>query len=629
MNETRTGSIGGALASLRRDRRGNTLAMAAASLIPIVGMVGSGLDASRTYLAKTRLQSACDAGALAARKVMDGSGTLTTTATTAGTTFFENNFPTGTYGTTNRTFATSLGTAKQVVGTASVRVPMTLMKTFNYNYIDLNVTCAAQLDIPNTDVMFVLDTTGSMNCAPADTDATCADNGLVEKSDARIKGLRAAVLDFTNTLSTAAPTTARIRYGFVSYSTTVNVGALLQPSWVSSTWNYRSRSANFTSPSPWYATRPYSSAITSAECTRYGNTVGYPGTTGGATTTSGPDAGGFRTTTSVSFNNYNSTNGTCVRNETTSVSPQAYRWNGTWTYGSISTDASSYKAGNSVQVAIGNPGANDYSATSRSYNPVELAALATYTGAERTSTWNKCIEERKTLPSATFTYSSSFPGSAYDLDLDTVPSSTDTTWRAQWADVVWNGTTSYANINANYAACPAAAKELFEYPRSTTQADVTTYVNSLKAVGFTYHDTGMIWGGRLLSPDGVFASAKAVPTNNQAVSRNIVFMTDGAMKPDTNVYSLYGLEALDQRVTGGTPTNADLLNRHNSRFVAICNAIRAKNIKIYVVGFAQALTSELTQCADPGQAYYASDTTTLQKTFRDIATQIAKLRLSQ
>ena len=60
----------GFLTRLARDVRGNTLAIVGAALVPLAGMIGSGVDMSRAYMAKTRLQSACDAAALAGRRVM-------------------------------------------------------------------------------------------------------------------------------------------------------------------------------------------------------------------------------------------------------------------------------------------------------------------------------------------------------------------------------------------------------------------------------------------------------------------------------------------------------------------------------------------------------------------------------
>ena len=56
------------LGRLCRDRSGNTLAMIAAALVPLLAMVGGGIDMGRSYLSQSRLQQACDAGVLAARK---------------------------------------------------------------------------------------------------------------------------------------------------------------------------------------------------------------------------------------------------------------------------------------------------------------------------------------------------------------------------------------------------------------------------------------------------------------------------------------------------------------------------------------------------------------------------------
>jgi Flp pilus assembly protein TadG len=55
---------------LLRDVTANTLAIAAAAMLPLMAMVGGGIDASRYYMAAARMQAACDAGALAARRAM-------------------------------------------------------------------------------------------------------------------------------------------------------------------------------------------------------------------------------------------------------------------------------------------------------------------------------------------------------------------------------------------------------------------------------------------------------------------------------------------------------------------------------------------------------------------------------
>ena len=90
----------GFLMSLLRDVRGNALIIMTAALIPLTGMVGGGIDISRMYILKTRLQHACDAGALAGRKAMGG-GTWAFNsyyARTQANLFFDGNFEGGAFG---------------------------------------------------------------------------------------------------------------------------------------------------------------------------------------------------------------------------------------------------------------------------------------------------------------------------------------------------------------------------------------------------------------------------------------------------------------------------------------------------------------------------------------------------
>ena len=63
-----TRRLTGWFARLVRDQKGNTLAMVGAALVPLAAMIGSGVDMSRAYMAKHRLQAACDAAALAGRQ---------------------------------------------------------------------------------------------------------------------------------------------------------------------------------------------------------------------------------------------------------------------------------------------------------------------------------------------------------------------------------------------------------------------------------------------------------------------------------------------------------------------------------------------------------------------------------
>jgi hypothetical protein len=151
---------------LAHDRSGNTLAMIAAGLVPLLAMVGGGIDMGRSYLSQTRLQQACDAGVLAARKrlgsAVAATGEVPGDVETVGDRFFNLNFRDGSFGTRNRVFQMTLEEDYSISGVADVDVPTTIMNLFGYTKVPIHVECGAKLNFSNTDIMFVLDTTGSM-----------------------------------------------------------------------------------------------------------------------------------------------------------------------------------------------------------------------------------------------------------------------------------------------------------------------------------------------------------------------------------------------------------------------------------------------------------------------------------
>lgn len=200
---------------LRSDSRGNTLAMAAAAMVPIAGMIGSGLDMSRAYMAQAKLQNACDAGVLAGRREMLGTA-WTTDAAGEAQRFFDFNFPSTTMNAQNLSFtitqdATDLA---QVNGVASADIPTTVMSLFGNESIPINVTCNAKQDYGNNDIMLVLDVTGSMNSAPS------------SGGSSKISMLRTAAVELYRTLEGA--TNTRTRYGIIPYSMSVNVARRLR-----------------------------------------------------------------------------------------------------------------------------------------------------------------------------------------------------------------------------------------------------------------------------------------------------------------------------------------------------------------------------------------------------------------
>lgn len=438
-------------------------------MLMLASFCGCAVDAARVHVVNSRLQQACDAGALAGRRAMVDTSTTDTVldpiATSQAQTFFANNFRSGWFGTTNVTFTPSKTGDAQVAAWAGASVPMSVMRMFGMGNVTLAVTCSARLDVPDTDVIFVLDTTGSMACQPGDDDTTCntyvntagtatythpldgAASGntsvagyplstaysVPEKTGSRISALRTAVLSFFDTLATASDSSTHIRYGFVTCTSTVNAGRAimdLSPRYMvggsgntNTSWTYNARSLTL-------------------------NLLGIPIL---------------------------------------------------YTYQPVSENLTSYVTG---------------------------LPTADPTKIGMTGAWAGCIEERYTTPGLSTFNINSLP---YDLDPDLVPTGDiRTQWKPMWPEVFYarnnyTGTGNSANLRElasnnpdigtpyymqlGYVSCGKPVARL----STMTRAQVAAYVNAtdFRPIGGTYHDTGMIWGTRLLSPTGLFAADTA------------------------------------------------------------------------------------------------------------------------
>jgi hypothetical protein len=181
-------------------------------------MIGSAVDMARAYMAEVRLQSACDSAALAGRRMMEG-GVYTDGVRDEAERFFIFNFPDGIYGSTGSTVTVSGGDEPGVVQVAAAAtLPTGIMHLFGYDQFDLQVNCEASQNLVNTDVLLVLDVTGSM--------AFSLDEGT------RIEALRDSVMALYAELEPLQEQLEnvglRLRIGIVPYSSTVNVGKLVR-----------------------------------------------------------------------------------------------------------------------------------------------------------------------------------------------------------------------------------------------------------------------------------------------------------------------------------------------------------------------------------------------------------------
>ncbi|WP_373487149.1 pilus assembly protein [Blastomonas sp.] len=608
---------------LLASRAGNVLPIVAASILPMAGMIGGAVDMSRAYMVKSRIQQACDAGVLAGRRAMQQTN-YSTAAQAQAQDFFDINFKEGYNESTDVVFnTTNPSGSSRVVGTASTVVPTTIMGIFGKESIPIEVECEAELNVSNSDVTFVLDVTGSMN----DSIPTGSGGSIV-----KITSLRNSVMDFYDTLAGAAVgSNTRIRYSFVPYSTNVNVGELLydtNPQWLSGgnvadSWDYQSRRPiwQVTSTTTEVDYQTYGVNINRSKCTSYGNNQDFdqgggwnfrpdpeanPVVSGNTTTTYAPWTwGGVAPSWSGGGNK------SCVRRrtrETTTVT-QSPTWQAGatfayWEY--LQRNYPTYDLLRSIKTA----------------NPAVL--LPTQTNGS-TSRWGGCIEERQTIAGGNIAYSGSTgitvdgSGNAHDLNIDMVPNSDITKWKPYWQDVY------YRRDGGRSTACPTKSRLLATMART----EVQNYVNSLVAVGGTYHDVGLLWGARLASPQGIFQSTvNAPPGNAGTVGRHMIFMTDGELTSYDFVASMYGTEMLDQRVTGGS-NNPTQLERQRRRYLAICEAIKGKGIRLWVIAFGTTLTTDLQTCASSGSAFTAADSGQLNTAFQNIAKQISELRLTK
>lgn len=633
--------------------------MVAAILIPLMAMIGAAVDTSRAYMTKLRLQQACDAGVLAGRRSM-ANGAYGDDDEAEANKMFNFNFPSGVYGSFDRTFETQQNGATEVSGIASVKLPTMIMQIVNYERFDIEAECQAVLEVSNTDVMLVLDTTGSMNSTnPGD-------------SVTRIEGLKEGVLAFFDTMSSAQLSNAEIRYGFVPYAHNVNVGKLLynkDPDYLVNDWTYQSRVANYTTPSYTLTsssvtssgTQLFDKELTLSQCLNYGANTPFSGTNNFTPSPSGNPAviSGSKPGTVVErqysnssadwgYSGASATSGTfrtCRRryDERTAIYVASGYGFTNWTYKPVTYDVSNFVDGDDVTIAVSKGGTV---ATPGTYDLMELPLAMGASGINSTKiAWDGCIEERDTNAFASTI--SIIPNNTYDIDIDTIPSNDNTRWRPAFKEVVYGRgvnpwdliaalvpvttTSEYSAYGTNeWGQCSSEAQQLASFQVSD-RADIETYLEDLYVDGATFHDIGMTWAVRLMSPTGIFADDNLPPANGGQVTRHIIFMTDGIMNASPAVYGAWGHEYMDRRVMGSIPfAQTEANERHRRRFEAACDAAKARNITVWVIGYGVGLDASLRTCASsPNKAFAATNSTELREIYEAIAGRIADLRLSK
>lgn len=643
MNLLRPFALSMFLREIMRDNAGNTLALIAAAMLPLLAIVGSGVDMGRAYVVQTRLQQACDSGVLAARKKL-GSEVVTTgvvpgDVATTGNRFFNLNFQDGSYATYDRTFQMALESDYSISGVATIDMPMSVMQVFGQDEMPIRVTCASVLNFQNVDVMMSIDVTGSMRWTnPGDTLS-------------RLDSVKAVIRNFYGQLEGAKGPGTRIRYGFVPYATNVNVGDLLQDDWMVDDWTYQSRKeTGVTVPggigtsedTNWAyvsGTRPDWNTGWTVEST-YAGTWNAPPS---------PDQSGWYScdgTQPANTLTWSETeNGTATR--TVRVHPTAVittqpmqgTENGT-RYRTVlngsTCEVRSLTSVNYVQSFDRVTTVPSLDQPQYRYKPISRDVTNW-----RSEAGNTCIEERKSTAISDFSNVNLALNPDLDINLVPDPADPDTQWRPRYPDIIYarkilnDGTGSFWTpqvvTTEEYAQtgtwwfsdCPPAAKKLSEL----TLSELNAYLDTLVPYGATYHDIGMIWGGRLLSQNGIFASENANVSASQPTSRHLIFLTDGQTEPYDLAYGAYGLEPLDQR-RWDSSSSLTLAETIEQRFKFACSEVKKNNTTVWVIAFGTYANQAMKDCAGTGRYFEAADADELNDAFVTIAKSMGDLRIS-
>ncbi|WJY18184.1 pilus assembly protein TadG-related protein [Alteriqipengyuania flavescens] len=634
------------LPRLARDVRGNVLPIVAAAILPLIGMVGSGIDMGRAYVTKSRLQQACDAGVLAARKKL-GSNLPPTQAVigevrVVGNKFFNLNFENGRYGTKQRMFNMTLENDYAISGSASVKLPTAVMGVFGYNNIDIAVDCASRMNFTNLDIMMVLDVTGSMR-------HTNSGDTL-----SRIDSMREVIKNFHSNLELAKAPDTRVRYGFVPYATNVNVGHLLKDDWVADDWDYQSRYKIGVVQSVKYSTFNTNWTYVSGSRSDWVQIDSYPATWYAGTSTEPGVVDGTGSSTSGSYKCEGSEPAYAVdvtdtkegENVTTVSDPDGTR---TEEYMRRHHNGSRYKTERSGDTCVVSRQTDDNFV--QTYTKVTKPEYKDndqfrYEAVSRdVSSWLDtmpgCIEERATVQIADF--DNVDLSQARDLDINSLPvkNKPETQWKPHFASTIYSrkiknngsGSWSVAPVDSTddfaktgtwwMSACPARAQRLAEMDGSA----LNTYLASLSPFGATYHDIGMIWGGRLLSQNGLFADDNKDVSGNKPTSRHLIFLTDGQTEPYDLAYGAYGVEPLDER-RWDESSPLSLAETVEARFKFACQEIKKNNTTVWIIAFGTYANDAMIECAGSGYYFEADDSAELNEAFKAISRAMGDLRVS-
>jgi hypothetical protein len=169
---------------------------------------------------------------------------------------------------------------------------------------------------------------------------------------------------------------------------------------------------------------------------------------------------------------------------------------------------------------------------------------------------------------------------------------------------------------------------------TSTQATINAAIDALTPKGSTVIPAGLLWGWRVISPGAPFTDGAAY--NDDKFVKAMILLTDGEndVNQATNTVGKSSYNAFGYAKNGhlgntnGSNANATL----DAKTLAVCSAIKAKDIQLYTIGFQVSNASQtlLQACATKPDMFYNSPTNAqLAAIFQDIAQGLSELRLAR
>ena len=155
-------------------------------------------------------------------------------------------------------------------------------------------------------------------------------------------------------------------------------------------------------------------------------------------------------------------------------------------------------------------------------------------------------------------------------------------------------------------------------------------IDAMDTGGYTHIPQGLVWGWRVLSPEEPFA--QGVEYDDTTTQKALVLLSDGANTfPET--YTSYGYRA------GGRLASTERagVRRLNEKVTELCEKVKAKNIRLYMILFqendreTQQIFEDCASVDDEGERlyYYAPDGDSLRAAFGSIGEDLTSIRISR